>query len=115
PQRDDRAGSEYANSARGTRAQNAIRPRRRDRAHVGRSRPEIGGHPRAYSPDGNQAPPEAAASEPEPPATSVSRRPLDSFCLETRKMPQGFPPRRGERRIARGGGGKTTHAWQQSL
>ena len=53
--------------------QDALRRRRRQRAHARGSRPELRGHARAHPPDRGQGAAEAAPSVPEPEASRVSR------------------------------------------
>ncbi len=48
--------------------QDALRPGRRERAHPGRGRPAVQGHPRAHPPDRGQGPPQAQAPQPQPEA-----------------------------------------------
>src|ERR1019366_5891603 len=62
PEGPDRTGPAHADSARRKSYQDALRPRRRQRAHAGRSRAVIRGDPRAYSPDRSQGAAQAAAS-----------------------------------------------------
>ncbi len=58
------AGPAHADAARRTRHQDALRPRRRLRAHPRRGRPELPGHPRAHPPDRSQGAPQAASPQP---------------------------------------------------
>jgi DNA-directed RNA polymerase sigma subunit (sigma70/sigma32) len=62
PQGTDRGGVEDADAARGEGHQDALRCRRRQRAHARGSRPELRGHARAHPPDRSQG----AAQAPSP-------------------------------------------------
>ena len=62
PEGTDRVGAEDADAARGEGHQDAVRRRRRQRAHARRSRPELRGHPRAHPADRSQGAAQAAAS-----------------------------------------------------
>ena len=58
------AGPPHPDAARRARHQDALRPRRRLRAHARRGRPVLPGHPRAHPPDRSQGPPQAASPQP---------------------------------------------------
>ena len=74
PEGTDRIGAEDADAARGEGHQDAVRRRRRQRAHARRSRPELRGHARAHPPDRSQGAAQAAAPVAEPQAARVPRR-----------------------------------------
>ena len=82
PEGTDRVGAEDAHAARGEGHQDAVRRRRRQRAHARRGRPELRGHPRAHPPDRSQGAAQAAAS------VAVSRK-LRAF-LEGRGRRDGL-------------------------
>ena len=84
------AGSAHAHPARGARHQDALRPRRRLRAHAGRGRPELPGHPRAHPPDRSQGPAQAPPPQPQPQAESLRRRRQGNVIRQqlSRKEPQ---------------------------
>src|SRR5207247_1162737 len=69
----DRIGAQNADAARGEGHQDAVRRRRRQRAHARRGRPELRGHPRAHPTDRGQGAPQAAPSVAEPEAARVPR------------------------------------------
>ena len=62
PQGADGAGAAHADSARGEGDQDALRAGRRLRAHAGRSRPVVRGHPRTHPPNRSQGAAQAASS-----------------------------------------------------
>ena len=64
PQGADRGAAQDADAPRGEGHQDALRPRRRQRAHPGGGRPELRGHPRAHPPDRGQGAAQAAPSVP---------------------------------------------------
>ncbi len=61
PQGADRGGPQDADAARGEGHQDAVRRRRRQRAHARGGRPELRGHPRAHPADRGQGAAQAAA------------------------------------------------------
>ena len=62
PQGPDRTGPAHADPARRKSDQDALRSRRRQRAHAGRSRAELRGHTRTHPPDRSQSAAQAASS-----------------------------------------------------
>ncbi len=62
PQGPDRTGPAHADPARRKSNQDALRPRRRQRAHAGRSRPVVRSNARTYPPDRSQGAAKAEAS-----------------------------------------------------
>ena len=74
PQGADRVGAEDADAARGEGHQDALRRRRRQRAHARRGRPELRRHPRAHPPDRGQGAAQAAPPVAQPQAARVPRR-----------------------------------------
>ena len=62
PEGPDGTGPAHADSARRKSHQDALRPRRRQRAHSGRSRAELRRHPRTHPPDRSQSPAQTAPS-----------------------------------------------------
>ncbi len=62
PQGPDGTGPAHADPARRKSHQDALRPRRRQRAHAGRSRAELRGNPRTHPPDRSQSAAQAAPS-----------------------------------------------------
>ena len=70
----DRVGAQDADPARGEGHQDAVRRRRRQRAHARRSRPELCRHARAHPADRGQGAAQAAASVAQPQASGVPRR-----------------------------------------
>ena len=71
PQGADRRALEDAHAARGARDQDALRHRRRLRAHARGGRPELPGDARAHPPDRGEGAPQAAPPEPQPQAQGV--------------------------------------------
>ena len=74
PARADRVGAEVAHAARGEGHQDALRRRRRQRAHARRGRPELRGHPRAHPADRGEGAAQAPASVAQPQAAGVPGR-----------------------------------------
>ena len=68
------AGPSHSDPARGARHQDAFRPRRRLRAHLGRGGPELPGNPRTHPPDRSQSSPQAPSSKPKPQVEGLRRR-----------------------------------------
>ena len=68
------AGPAHPDPARRARHQDALRPRRRLRAHARRGWPVLPGHPRAHPPDRSQGPPQAASPQPLAQAEGLRRR-----------------------------------------
>ena len=62
---------EDAHAARGARDQDALRHRRRLRAHARGGRPELPGDPRAHPPDRGEGAPQAPPPEPQPQAQGL--------------------------------------------
>ena len=73
PEGADRVGAEDAHAARGEGHQDALRRRRRQRAHARGSRPELRGDARAHPADRGQGAAQAAASVAQPQAAGVPR------------------------------------------
>ena len=65
------AGSAHADAAGRARDQDAVRPRRRHRAHAGRGWAELPGDARAHSADRGQGAAQAASPQPQPQAEGV--------------------------------------------
>ena len=57
--------------------QDALRPRRRQRAHARGGRPAVQGDARAHPPDRGQGPAQAQAPEPQPQAEELHQQPLN--------------------------------------
>ena len=74
PEGTDSAGAAHADAARREGHQDALRPRRRLRAHARRSRPELRGHARTHSPDRSEGAAQAASSVALPQAARVPGR-----------------------------------------
>ncbi len=75
PEGTDRFGAEDAHAARGEGHQDALRRRRRQRAHPRRGGPELRRHARAHSTDRGQGAAQAAPPVAQPQAAGISRRP----------------------------------------
>jgi RNA polymerase primary sigma factor len=73
PEGADGGAPEDAHAARGAGHQDAVRDRRRLRAHPGGGRPELPGDPRAHPPDRGQGPAQAPSPLPQPQAQGLPR------------------------------------------
>ena len=74
PEGTDRVGAEDADAARGEGHQDAVRRRRRQRAHARGGRPELRRHARAHPPDRGQGAAQAAAPVAQPQAAGRSSK-----------------------------------------
>ena len=87
------AGPAHADAARRARHQDALRPRRRLRAHARRGRPVLPGHPRAHPPDRSQGSPQAPPPQPQPQAEGLRRRRQGALKLYQHQLRSTKRPR----------------------